>query len=73
MMAPCKDCEKRTLGCHSSCGDYANFKKELEEIHKKEKEYASGRNYQIGKVIDTTLKHKKGDLKTCKIFKSTKK
>lgn len=23
----CKECEKRTVGCHISCEDYAKFKK----------------------------------------------
>ena len=24
---PCKDCKRRFLGCHSSCGDYISWKK----------------------------------------------
>lgn len=28
MLAPCKDCEKRVLGCHSSCEEYQEFRKE---------------------------------------------
>ena len=27
MVAPCKDCEKRHLGCHSSCEEYQEFRK----------------------------------------------
>ncbi len=27
MLAPCKDCEKRVLGCHSSCEEYQEFRK----------------------------------------------
>ena len=30
-MASCLNCEKRSVGCHSSCEDYKKFKKELEE------------------------------------------
>lgn len=26
--APCKDCAKRILGCHSKCVDYLRFKKQ---------------------------------------------
>lgn len=29
---PCKDCEKRTLGCHSTCEDYIRFSKERREM-----------------------------------------
>lgn len=27
--APCKDCKKRELGCHSKCEKYLAFKKEM--------------------------------------------
>lgn len=27
MKAPCKDCEKRYLGCHSKCEEYQAFTK----------------------------------------------
>jgi hypothetical protein len=27
MKAPCKDCEKRELGCHSKCEEYQAFDK----------------------------------------------
>lgn len=27
--SPCKDCERRELGCHDRCGDYISYKKEL--------------------------------------------
>lgn len=40
--APCKDCTKRTIGCHSSCKEYqewAKQKKEISEQLKKEKDY----------------------------------
>ena len=26
---PCKDCERRELGCHDRCKDYISYKKEL--------------------------------------------
>ena len=38
MTAPCKDCVKRFIGCHSTCEDYLEFSKqneaEREKIHK---------------------------------------
>ena len=29
--APCKDCEKRELGCHGRCEEYAEYKKQNEK------------------------------------------
>lgn len=33
-VAPCKDCEKRVVGCHSSCEDFVQWEQE----HREEKE-----------------------------------
>ncbi len=27
--APCKDCERRYVSCHSDCDDYKNWKNEM--------------------------------------------
>ena len=27
---PCKNCEKRSVGCHSSCADYISYKEHRE-------------------------------------------
>jgi len=35
---PCKDCEFRTIGCHSSCEPYKAFQAELEKIRKASEE-----------------------------------
>jgi len=31
VMSPCKDCTDRCMGCHSTCGDYAEYKRALED------------------------------------------
>ena len=31
MKAPCKDCEKRYIGCHGRCEKYLEFKKANDE------------------------------------------
>ena len=39
---PCLNCEKRHVGCHSSCEEYAEFKRnfsEKKEISRKQKEH----------------------------------
>lgn len=28
--APCKDCKRRAVGCHSSCEDYALYRKKYD-------------------------------------------
>lgn len=35
MLSPCKDCEKRELGCHSRCEAYRLYDKENQERRKK--------------------------------------
>lgn len=32
IVAPCKDCKDRVLGCHSTCEKYNAFKKEKEKL-----------------------------------------
>ena len=32
MNTPCRDCTIRKLGCHSHCGKYEDYKKELQRI-----------------------------------------
>ena len=31
VMSPCKDCTDRCIGCHTTCGDYAEYKQTLEQ------------------------------------------
>lgn len=37
MISKCKDCEDRTLGCHSICKDYLEYKKSISKINKNRK------------------------------------
>ena len=38
--APCKDCERRHLGCHSECPEYIEFSRERNEmLNKRHQEY----------------------------------
>ena len=32
LQAPCKDCEKRYLGCHSECADYIDYNNKQQKI-----------------------------------------
>ena len=44
-VSPCKDCEKRTVGCHSTCEDYISFadakRKENNEMKAEKQKYAT--------------------------------
>lgn len=31
---PCYKCERRSFNCHSNCGDYIDFRVDLEEYNK---------------------------------------
>ncbi len=32
-MSPCKDCEDRHNGCHSTCEDYKVFRREIDKVN----------------------------------------
>ena len=32
LQAPCKDCEKRYLGCRSECADYINYNNKQQKV-----------------------------------------
>lgn len=38
MRCPCKDCDKRKLGCHGMCKEYQEWKKWNEEKNEKRRE-----------------------------------
>lgn len=42
MSVNCLKCEARTPGCHDNCGIYAKFKKERQDILKKQRQYMDG-------------------------------
>lgn len=36
--APCKDCTKRSIGCHDSCMEYKKYLQEFKKAKTKEQE-----------------------------------
>ena len=38
VISPCKGCTDRCIGCHTTCGDYAIYKQELERRRTEAKE-----------------------------------
>lgn len=33
MRGPCKNCDMRVIGCHSTCSDYIDYKNKLDAIN----------------------------------------
>ena len=34
-LAPCKDCNMRSVGCHANCDRFVQFKKEMKEFNQR--------------------------------------
>lgn len=45
MNAPCLDCKRRTVGCHSVCEDYSEFKTEQKKVAEAKLEYINPEVY----------------------------
>ena len=43
--SPCKNCTKRSLGCHESCQHYNTYKKDIETINRKRRTDLYYRDY----------------------------
>ena len=41
--APCKGCDIRELGCHSSCAEYLEFRKARDEMNARRQAEISGK------------------------------
>ena len=40
---PCKGCQERFVGCHSTCEKYAQMRKEIDELNEKRRKAVSER------------------------------
>ena len=68
ILAPCLNCEKRHMNCHSSCIDYLAFKKEKEIEHEKlEKIRQSAEDWYGYKQFDFKKISEKDIIKRLKI------
>lgn len=52
----CKDCNKRTVGCHSTCPEYLEFKNMREQEHKLREQERDYNSYKSITVIKNTKK-----------------
>ena len=53
---PCLDCEKRTVGCHSSCKEYKDFREELDIKNQLKRDAQQKRNIINGYCYDVKSK-----------------
>ena len=58
LQAPCKDCEKRYLGCHSECADYINYNNKQQKV-RDERAARSEECQMIEKQINESRKRMK--------------
>ena len=59
ILAPCKDCENREIGCHSRCVAYIKYKSKLNDAKKdiiECKDYETYKNDKITKMQRETLR-----------------
>ena len=55
----CQECTKRHLHCHSTCEDYLQWKRELDERNAKIREIKEKESINRNYDIDTAIKNKK--------------
>jgi len=63
IMSPCKNCTDRCIGCHTTCGDYAEYKQELERRRtkiKKENETETFVRAVRAKIAKATRDRRRG-------------
>ena len=60
MTCKCKDCDKRTLGCHSTCEDYKAFKAENEKRRERANNHYEYWAYKTQQIIATKKRYKIG-------------
>lgn len=59
LSAPCLDCGKRVLGCHSKCEEYKTYKGVKATDNQKKSNYNVQRNIVTSFEIDAKLKRSK--------------
>lgn len=58
---PCKDCKKRTVGCHVTCADYISYKDNRENNRQKLNNIREGRVFcfAVKSKINRDWRHEK--------------
>lgn len=53
MIAPCKDCVERHVGCHASCPRYAEFKAGCNARRQERAAYYPIKDYTVDSIVKT--------------------
>lgn len=64
IMSPCKNCNDRYIGCHTTCGDYAIYKQELERRRTEVKAESESRAFERAvkaKIAKANRDRRRGD------------
>lgn len=55
----CKGCKDREIGCHGKCERYKAWRKKLDEMRKKEREYKESQNTMSESFIRLIIQDRK--------------
>lgn len=47
MSTPCMNCSKRVVGCHSTCKDYAEFRKDCDKMNEHRRKINEQMKYKV--------------------------
>ncbi len=53
MIAPCKDCAERHVGCHASCPRYGEYKAVCNDRRQKRAAYYTIKDYTVDSITKT--------------------
>lgn len=51
LFAPCKGCEQREIGCHSSCGRYREYRQAMDEYNEQKYQQKEARFHMTGRIL----------------------
>lgn len=58
MIAPCKDCKERKLGCHANCEKYLEFRSHQDSINRIKKTEHENRSYSFESALNRRRKRR---------------
>lgn len=63
MESSCKGCTRRTVGCHSTCEEYKEFRTRLEKMRKNERDECVLNGYVANMTQRIRKQNKEGEYK----------
>jgi uncharacterized metal-binding protein len=59
MNAPCYKCTNKTVGCHSGCNKYIEYRSYMDSINESRKSFSRSKNIDLESVLRKTTIHVK--------------